>query len=86
VLAHARYAKPTGPLRLPGITLDAPANEILGVSPLATRAEIQRAYRERMKIYHPDLIGRPGSREWQDAQKIAEAINRAKEEMLAGKK
>jgi hypothetical protein len=34
-----------------------------------------------MKRYHPDLVGRPGSREWKDAQRIAEAINRAKEEL-----
>ena len=27
-----------------------------------------------MKRYHPDLVGPPGSREWKDAQKIAEEI------------
>jgi hypothetical protein len=70
------------PFRLTGFKVDAPAHEILGISSNATVKEIQKSYREMMKRYHPDKVGRPGSREWHDAQKIAEAINRAKEEML----
>ena len=70
------------PPRLTGFKLNSPAHEILGISPHATIKEIQKSYREMMKRYHPDKVGRPGSREWNDAQKIAEAINRAKEEML----
>jgi DnaJ-class molecular chaperone len=89
-----RVKKPTGegtgkrqePLRLTGFKLNAPAHEILGISPQATSKEIQKAYRDMMKRYHPDKVGRPGSREWNDAQKIAEAINRAKEEMLQAHK
>lgn len=80
-LADARIRQ-RAPALLPGIRLDAPAHEILGVKPQASPEEIQKAYRELMKQYHPDRVGRPGSREWQDAQKIAEALNRAKEELL----
>ncbi len=73
-------------LRLGGIRLDAPAHEILGVQSSASESEIQSAYRELMKRFHPDKVGRPGSREWQDAQKIAQAIVRAKTELLALRK
>ena len=31
--------------------------EVLGVKPGATLAEIRRAYREKVKIYHPDVSG-----------------------------
>jgi DnaJ-domain-containing protein 1 len=82
-LAQARYAKKEEPLRLGGISIHGEPHEILGVQANATEAEIRAAYRERMKQYHPDRIGRPGSREWQDAQKIAEAINLAKDHMLS---
>ncbi len=68
--------------QLTGIRIDGPAHEILGVSPAADEKSVQKAYRDLMKRYHPDLVGQPGSREWKDAQKIAEAINLAKEEML----
>ncbi|MCM2323421.1 MAG: J domain-containing protein [Oligoflexia bacterium] len=81
-LARARIARKE-PLRITGIRVDGPAHEILGLPPRPTPEQVQRAYRELMKQYHPDRIGRPGSREWQDAQKIAEAINRARDELLA---
>ena len=73
---------PIEPLRLTGHRFDGTAYEILGVPPTATDAEILRAYKEMMKRFHPDKIGPPGSREWKDAQGIAEAINRAREELL----
>jgi hypothetical protein len=69
-------------LMLPGIRIDGPAHEVLGVGVAADEKSVQKAYRELMKRYHPDLVGPPGSREWKDAQKIAEAINLAKEEMI----
>jgi len=74
LLAHSRIEKKK-PLALPGIRLDGPPHEILGVSANATVEEIQRAYREKMKQYHPDKIGNDGG-------KIAEAINRARELLL----
>ncbi len=69
------------PLELPGFRIDGEPHEILGVSIDASPKEIQRAFRELMKRYHPDQVGRPGTREWKDAQKFAEALIRAKEAM-----
>lgn len=80
-LAHAKL-KRHEPLRLGGIRIDGPPHEVLGVKVGATPEEIQKSYRDLMKRYHPDLVGRPGSREWNDAQRIAEALNRAKETLL----
>lgn len=80
-LANAKMERKV-PLALEGIRIDGPPHEVLGVPVGATEEQIQKAYRERMKRYHPDKVGRPGTREWQDAQKIAEAINLAKNELL----
>ena len=80
-LANARM-KRNEPLRLSGIRIDGLAHEILGVSPQASEPEIQAAYRELIKQYHPDKVGRPDSREWKDATRIAEALHRARSEML----
>ena len=70
------------PLALPGIRTDGSPHEILGVRQGASPETIQRAYRELMKRYHPDKAARPGTPEWNEAQKIAEAINRAKDALL----
>ena len=80
-LANAKMER-KAPLALGGIRIDGPPHEVLGLSIGATEEQIQKAYRERMKQYHPDKVGRPGSREWQDAQKIAEAINHARNELI----
>jgi DnaJ-domain-containing protein 1 len=79
-LAEARIGQQT--LSLPGISLTGEPHEVLGVSRHATPEQIQVAYRELMKRYHPDQVGRPGSREWSDAQKIAVSLNRAKDALL----
>ena len=82
VLAQAKIKKSQTPLSLPGIRIDGPPHQVLGISPQADEKTIREAYRELMKQYHPDRVGRPGSREWQDAQRIAEALNQAKDELL----
>lgn len=70
------------PRLLTGARVEGQPHEILGVPALASESEIQKAYKDLMKRYHPDRVGRPGSREWHDAQAIAEALNRARGEML----
>ena len=76
----------SGPLLLSGFSPDLSPHEILGVDPGASTREIKRAYRAKMKSYHPDRVGEPGTREWKDAQKIAEAINHAKKTLLDSKR
>ncbi len=73
--------KKTTPL-LTGLRIDGPAHEILGIAPEATAADIQAAYLGLIKRFHPDKVGPPGSREWKDAQKIAAALNEARNQML----
>jgi DnaJ-domain-containing protein 1 len=70
------------PLQLSGIVKDGAPHEVLGISALASESEIQKAYKEKMKRYHPDSLGRPGTREWTEGTSIAEAINRARASML----
>lgn len=80
-LAQARIPRKEF-LRLSGIRLDGQPHEILGIPMDSSAERIQQAYRDLMKVYHPDRVGLQGSREWKDSQQIAEAIIRAKEEML----
>ena len=81
-LADAKMAPRKSILALPGIRIGGAAYQVLGISEDAGIREIQQAYRELMKQYHPDRIARPGTSQWQDAQNIAEAINKARDEML----
>jgi len=75
-----------GPFLLSGFRFDLPPHELLGVSLDASFEEIQEAYHDLIKRFHPDKIGKPGSREWNDAQQIAARINEAKKALLARKK
>jgi DnaJ-domain-containing protein 1 len=84
-LADAKL-KRASTLSLPGIRLEGTPAQILGVSAEASRDQIQKAYRDLMKRYHPDRVARPGTSEWTNAQKIAEIINRAKDELLKGRR
>jgi hypothetical protein len=69
-------------LLLRGFSFTGQPHEILGVSKSANELEIRRAHRELMKRFHPDKMGPPDSREWHDAQKIAESLNNARDTML----
>jgi hypothetical protein len=69
-------------LLLGGFSFTGLPHEILGIAKDAGEFEIRRAHRALMKRFHPDKIGPQGSREWHDAQKIAEAVNTARDEML----
>lgn len=82
-LGRQKKPKTTPPLQIEGIRIDGKPHEILGISENASKKEIQAAYMACMKRYHPDQVGRPGSREWIDAQKIAAALNQARNELLA---
>ena len=80
LLGQARIKTPH---QLPGIRINGHPHEVLGVRINATESEIQTAYRDLIKRYHPDKVGRPDSREWKDAQKIAEALTQARTTLLA---
>ena len=73
-------------LLISGFSFQGAPHEILGVQKNASESEIRKAHRELMKRFHPDKVGRPGSREWVDAQKIAEALNSARETLLLARK
>lgn len=78
-LAQARIQKP---LALEGIVIEGAPHEVLGVSSTAPKSEIEKAFKEKMNRYHPDKIGPAGSPQWEEAQKIAIALNQARAEML----
>ncbi|MCC7440743.1 MAG: DnaJ domain-containing protein [Bdellovibrionales bacterium] len=82
-LGESRIRTPQKPQQLPGLSLAGEPHQILGVGEDASEPEIQNAYRELMKRFHPDRIGPAGSREWEDAQGIAAALSRARDELLA---
>jgi DnaJ-domain-containing protein 1 len=80
-LAQSRF-KSSKKIALPGICIDGAAHEVLGVTSEASKREILEAYKRLMKQYHPDQVAAPGSDQWKEAQKIAIAINAAKEKLL----
>ena len=58
-------------------------NDVLGVSAGASEEEIRRAYREKIKLYHPDRVAGLGDKLKVVAELEAQKINAAKEEGLA---
>lgn len=83
VLAEAQYAPRKKPLLLTGIRLDVPAHELLGVSAQASETQVQAAFREQIKRYHPDKIAPPGTPQWQEASRVAQALQEARDQMIA---
>lgn len=75
-------AKLNVPLQLDGINIHGKPHEILGIQPNASLEEIQKAYYLKMKQYHPDKIAKQGSDQWNEAQAIAAAINKAKDTLI----
>lgn len=80
-LAQARMKKKK-PLELSGIRLDEPPHKILGVAWNASPNEIEKAFKEKMKHYHPDKVAQPGTQQWNDAQKIAQTLIEARKMLL----
>lgn len=58
-------------------------HELLGVPESATESEIQKAFRERMKRFHPDRSGKaPGTRDYEEAERVTQLMIQAKDAML----
>lgn len=74
------------PLALPGIRLSGEAHEILGVAANASTAEVLRAYKEKIKLFHPDRIQGQAREQLKFYEDASAKINQAKEDMLSRKK
>jgi hypothetical protein len=79
LLHHPREAR----ILLSGFKADLPPHELLGVPLNADEPEIRRAFREKMKQYHPDRVAPAGTPEWREAQKISQTLEEARGKMLA---
>lgn len=73
---------PTPILGLPGITLNGEPHEILGVARNAAETEILRAYKEKIKLFHPDRIQGQAREQIRFYEEASAKINQAKETML----
>ncbi len=56
--------------------------EVLGVKQNANKKEIQKAYKELVKLYHPDLVNHLGPELQELANKKMKAIQNAYEELI----
>lgn len=84
-LADAKLKKkspPVAPLSLPGINLSGEPHEILGVDISANESEIMRAYKDKIKMFHPDRIQGQAREQIQFYEEASAKINRAKEAMI----
>ena len=71
------------PLALPGIRLTGEAHEILGVEIDAKEADITRAYKDKIKLFHPDRIQGKARDQLKFYEEASATINKAKEEMIS---
>ncbi len=84
-LANAKMKKPEvkpPPLSLPGIRLQGEAHEILGIKGDASEPEIMKAYKDAIKMYHPDRIQGQATEQMKFYQEAAAKLNQAKDTML----
>ena len=56
--------------------------QILGISPDATKAEVERAFKRRIMQYHPDLYSRLGEEYIRIAKERTIQITKARETLL----
>ena len=78
----SRPAPPPPPLALPGIRLSGEPHEILGIRPDASEAEIMKAYKEAIKMYHPDRIQGQAQDQLKFYQEASAKLNEAKNQMI----
>ncbi len=81
-LRDASKKQNTPQLNLPGIRLHGAPHEILGIAENANEAEIMKAYKDAIKLYHPDRIQGPAQEQIKFYQEASAQLNKAKEEML----
>lgn len=82
-ISRATRAEPKAPpLSLPGIRLHGAPHEILGIHENATESEVMRAYKEAIKLYHPDRIQGQAQEQMKFYQEASAQLNQAKEAML----
>jgi len=81
-LGTQRQKKYEAQMALPGIRLDGAPHEILGIASNATADQIQAAYRDLMKRFHPDVMRTNDVKQMKFLQDAAVKINQAKTEML----
>ena len=76
------HAPKKPPLRLEGFSEQKTPHQILGVKPDATKKQIQKAYRELMKRYHPDRFSHLSPKDQERMKDIAAKINEAKDALI----
>jgi DnaJ-domain-containing protein 1 len=81
-LANAKMKIPTPPRAHPGLNLNGKPHEILGVPLHASESEIQSAFREKMKAYHPDSRSTQSPEQQAIAHEISQKLLKAREELL----
>jgi len=61
-------------------------HEILGVSLNCSKEDIMKAYKQKMKLYHPDVVAHKGEEYQKWAKELSIKIQNAKEALLKKRK